>query len=81
MYHARYKDDVISFILLTTEGGDTSRIITVTLQLTGKSRLTVRLILISTLFFVGYFLLVSTESVCDCKILSWFIVDIKIIFL
>ena len=43
MYHARYKDDVISFILLTTEGGDTSRIITVTLQLTGKSRLTVRL--------------------------------------
>ena len=45
MYHARYKDDVISFILLTTEGGDTSRIITVTLQLTGKSRLTVRLFL------------------------------------
>ena len=43
MYHARCKDDVISFILLTTEGGDTSRIITVTLQLTGKSRLTVRL--------------------------------------
>ena len=44
MYHARYEDDVISFILLTTEGGDTSRIITVTLQLTGKSRLTVRLV-------------------------------------